>query len=99
MIAQDALDRIAGTDATRAFAFQAQARGFAARVRALALSWMDRDRLMTLADYDDGLPRFAFVELSYERSLMWDLLALLGFVCLLLTLATLRLRRGAAALV
>jgi ABC-2 type transport system permease protein len=99
VIAQDALDRIAGTDATRALAFQAQARGFAARVRAFALNWMDRDRLMTLADYDGGLPRFAFVEPSYERSLMWDLLALLGFVCLLLTLTTLRLRRGAAALV
>ncbi|HEX8415384.1 MAG TPA: DUF3526 domain-containing protein, partial [Sphingomicrobium sp.] len=96
---QDALDRIAGTDATRALAFQAQARAFAGQVRKLAFEWMDNDRLLTLADYDAGLPRFTFVEPPRGRALAHDLLALIGFAVVVISLAALRLRRGAATLV
>ncbi|MDV3458314.1 ABC transporter permease subunit [Sphingomonas sp. HF-S4] len=98
VIAQDALDRIAGTDATRAIAFQDQARQFAGAARRLAFDWMDSGRLMTLADYDGGLPRFAFAEPSRAAPLAADLIALLLLTTLLLTLAALRLRGGAAKL-
>jgi ABC-2 type transport system permease protein len=98
VIAQDALDRIAATDATRALAFQDQARRFAEEVRMLANDWMDRDRLMTLADYDGGLPRFAFTEPSRIDPLVRDLAALGLFATLLLMLVALRLRGGAAKL-
>ena len=98
VVAQDALDRIAGTDASRALAFQEQARGFAGEMRLLAFDWMDRDRLLTLADYDSGLPRFAFVEPGRAGSLALDVAALLLFASLLLTMAALRLRGGPAKL-
>jgi ABC-2 type transport system permease protein len=99
ILAQDALDRIAGTDAGRALAFQAQACAFAGATRQLAFDWMDTDRLMTLADYDDGdLPRFRFAEPTRAAGLAIDLAALLLFVLLLLGLAAIRLRRGASAI-
>ncbi|PKP94423.1 MAG: hypothetical protein CVT77_02870 [Alphaproteobacteria bacterium HGW-Alphaproteobacteria-16] len=98
IVAQDALDRIAGTDADRAMAFQAQARDFAGAARRLAFDWMDRDRLMTLADYDRPLLRFTFIEPGRAAALARDLLALFLFATLLLALAGLRLRRGAAQL-
>ncbi|AQR75075.1 ABC transporter permease subunit [Sphingomonas sp. LM7] len=98
VIAQDALDRVAGTDASRALAFQDQARAFAGKARRLAFDWMDQGRLMTLPDYDAGLPRFAFIEPSSAAPLAANLAALLLFTALLLTLAALRLRRGAAKL-
>lgn len=95
---QDALDGIAGTDAARALAFQEQARAFAGRTRQLAFDWMDRDRLMTLADYDGGLPRFAFTEPGRIKGPGLDIAALLLLVLAVLMVAALRLRRGAAAL-
>ncbi len=98
VIAQDALDRIAGTDASRALAFQAQARNFAGDARGLAFDWMDRDRLMTLIDHDRPLLRFSFAEPSRSRPLALDLLALALFAILSLTLAALRFRRGASKL-
>lgn len=99
VIAQDALDRIAGTDADRAVAFQNQARAFAGEMRRLALDWMDRNRLMTLADYERGLPRFAFTEPSRGAAFAGDLFALLVFAVALFSLAAWRLRRGPATLV
>ncbi len=98
VIAQGALDRIAGTGSDRALAFQDQARAFAGDVRRLAFGWMDEERLMTLADYDRPMPRFAFVEPGSTGPLTRDILILLGFASLLLALAALRLRRGAAQL-
>lgn len=98
VVAQDALDRLAGTDSARALAFQDQARGFAGEVRRLAFDWMDRDRLMTLPDYDGGLPRFAFVEPSRSGPLARDMLALALFAAMLVALAWRRLRGGAAKL-
>ena len=98
MIAQDALDRIAGTDASRALAFQDQARAFAGDARTLAFDWMDRDRLMTLTDHDHALMRFTFAEPSRTRALTLDVLAIALFAILLFVIATLRLRRGASKL-
>ena len=98
VIAQGALDRIAGTGSDRALAFQHQARAFAGDIRRLAFGWMDEERLITLADYDRPLPRFAFVEPGTAGPLTRDILILLGFASLLLALAALRLRRGAAQL-
>ncbi|QDX25046.1 ABC transporter permease subunit [Sphingomonas suaedae] len=98
VIAQGALDRIAGTGSDRALAFQDQARAFAGDVRRIAFGWMDEERLMTLADYDRPLPRFAFVEPAWRGHLTRELLILLGFAALLLAMAALRLRRGAAQL-
>lgn len=96
IVAQDALDRIAGTDADRALAFQAQARGFAAQARAMAFDWMDHDRLLTLTDHERPLMRFAFAEPPHSLGLSLDILALVLFATALLALAALRLRRGAA---
>lgn len=98
VLAQDAFDRIAGTDATRAVAFQMQARAFAGDVRRLAFAWMDADRLLTLADYDRGLPRFRFAEPARATALILDVAALVLFSAALLALAAIRLRRGATAL-
>lgn len=98
ILVQDALDRIAGTDAARALAFQQQARAFAGRARQLAFDWMDADRLMTLADYDRGMPRFGFMESRRAGGISLDLAALLAFVTLLLVVAASRMRRGASAL-
>ena len=98
VIAQDALDRLAGTDATRALAFLQQARAFAAQARRLAFDWMDEGRLMTLADYDRPLLRFGFVEPSRVVALVSDLLALLLFTGALLLFAVRRLRGGPAKL-
>lgn len=99
VVAQDALDRIAGTDAGRALAFQKQARAFAGTARALAFDWMDRERLMTLADYDgDTLPRFAFAEPRRGAAIAANFLGLALFILLALGIAARRLRRGATHL-
>lgn len=99
VVAQDALDRIAGTDASRALAFQDQARAFAGTTRALAFDWMDRERLMTLADYDGNtLPRFAFAEPPRGPIQLVNILALGLFTLLAFAVAARRLRRGTAHL-
>ena len=99
VIAQDAFDRIAGTDATRAMTFQEQARAFAGVTRAFAFDWMDSDRLMTLADYDgDILPHFAFVESRRAGALAIDIAGFGLFTFLVLGVAARRLRRGAPSL-
>lgn len=99
VLTQDALDRIAGTDASRALAFQEQARGFAGIVRQLAFDWMDQERLMTLADYDGGqLPRFRFAEPPRAPAVALDIALLLLLTAIALGLAAHRLRRAAAIL-
>ena len=98
VVAQDALDRIAGTDAGRALAFQAQAHVFASDARQRSFEWMDQDRLMTLADHDRAAMHFRYAEPPSSRPLVFDLLALALFAILSLALAALRLRRGAATL-
>jgi ABC-2 type transport system permease protein len=59
---QDALERLAGADAGRALQFQDQAHGFLLQVRALANRYLAQDRVLTVADYDAGLPHFTFRE-------------------------------------
>jgi len=59
---QDALERLAGADAGRALQFQDQAHGFLLQVRALANRYLAEDRVLTVADYDAGLPHFTFRE-------------------------------------
>jgi ABC-2 type transport system permease protein len=59
---------------------------------------MDQDRLLTLADYDGGLPRFAFVEPPRGEAIAADLIAVLLFTASLFTLGVLRLRAGATKL-
>lgn len=98
VLAQDALDRVAGTDARRALAFQQQARAFAGEARRLAFDWMDQGRLMTLTDYDRPRLRFVYLEPSRAVPLGADLVALLLFTTLLLLLAVRRLRGGPAKL-
>lgn len=98
ILAQDALDRIAGTDPARSLAFQQQARAFAGDARRLAFDWMDRGRLMTLADYDRPLLGFIFAEPSRSVSIAADLVALLLLAALLLLFAAHRLVGGPAKL-
>ena len=98
IVAQDALDRLAGTDATRAIAFQHQARGFAAQTRQLAFECMDSGRLMTLAYYNRPLLTFVFAEPSRVCPLVADLAALMLFTALLLLISARRFRGGPAKL-
>ena len=58
---QDALDRIAGSDADRALAFERQARATQLKLRGLYKDYLDRDTLLALAEYDN-LPAFDFRE-------------------------------------
>ena len=66
---QDALERLAGADAGRALRFQEQAHGFLLQVRALANRYLAQDRVLTVADYDAGLPRFTFREAAGHAQL------------------------------
>lgn len=96
--AQDALDRMAGTDAGRALAFQEQARAFAGEARQLAFTWMDDDRLLTLADYDRPLLRFTFIEPARLGPVVSDVVAVLLFGAACLVIALHRIRGGASRL-
>ncbi|RRU77604.1 ABC transporter permease subunit [Stenotrophomonas maltophilia] len=58
---QDALDRIAGSDAERALDFQHQVHDFWQARRLLHKSYLDRDAPQTLEEYD-ALPRFQYRE-------------------------------------
>jgi ABC-2 type transport system permease protein len=93
---QDALDRIAGSDADRALAFQRQALEFQAERRRWTKQRMDLDAPLTLAELD-LLPRFQFRERgsAFQSSVLADLAALL--VATLLILAAARALRGRAA--
>ncbi|MDY0973827.1 ABC transporter permease subunit [Massilia sp. CFBP9012] len=95
---QDALERLAGSDAGRALRFQDQAHGFLLEVRRIVRRHLDQDRLLTVADYDRGLPRFLLREAPPARrlgALLFDAAVIvLGMTALLLA-AGRRLRRHA----
>ncbi|WP_434989713.1 DUF3526 domain-containing protein [Xanthomonas melonis] len=86
--AQDALDRLAGTDADRALAFQDQVALFRQQRRRLHQTYLERDAIQTLAEYD-GLPRFVFRETDsvFGTGVLADLAALLAATGLLLVAA------------
>lgn len=93
---QDALDRIAGSDADRALAFENQARAAQWELRLLYKDYLDRDALLTLAEYDN-LPGFRFRESGgpFQAGVLADLAALV--VATLLLLVAARVLRGQAA--
>ncbi len=93
---QDALDRIAGSDADRALAFESQARAAQLELRLMYKGYLDRDALVTLAEYDN-LPGFQFRESggAFQAGVLADLAALV--VATLLILVAARALRGQAA--
>ena len=87
---QDALDRIAGSDADRALAFEQQARAAQLEFRRmLSKDYLDRDVLLTLAEYDT-FPGFRFRETggAFQAGVLADLAAL--FIATLLILIAAR---------
>ena len=94
---QDALDRIAGSDADRALAFESQARAAQLDLRLRYKGYLDRDALLTLAEYDN-LPGFQFRESggAFQAGVLADLAALV--VATLLILIAARALRGQAAI-
>lgn len=95
---QDALERLAGSDADRALRFQDQAHGFLLEVRQLVRRHLDQDRLLTVADYDRGLPRFMLREappVERLRALLFDAAVIVLGMAALLLAAGRRLRRHA----
>lgn len=93
---QDALDRIAGSDADRALAFQSHVIAFWQERRLLHKGYLDRDTMQTLAEYDN-LPRFQFREIggAFQVGVMADLAALI-IASLLILIAAPALRGHAA---
>lgn len=92
----DGLERLAGADAARALRFQDEAQRFLLAVRALTAQYLAQDRLLTVADYDRGLPRFALPdEAASTRALplLFDAAVIALFAALPLGLARRRLRR------
>jgi len=51
-----------------AWLVQYQAHGFLLQVRALANRYLAQDRVLTVADYDAGLPHFTFREAPRARA-------------------------------
>lgn len=85
MTAQDALDRLAGTDADRALAFQEQVRDFLRQLRRLAFPYLVGERKMSPHSSPARLPEFVFREPAANvawQPLLQDLAALLAF-CLI----------------
>lgn len=96
---QDALERLAGTDAARARRFQDQAHAFLLDVRRLTQRYLAQDRLLTAADYDHGMPRFVQREAPpSERlgALAADAGVIALFLLALLAVGARRLRRQAS---
>lgn len=85
---QDALDRIAGSDADRALAFQHQVREFWQARRLLHKAYLDRDAAQTLLEYD-ALPVFQFRETGgvFQRGVLLDLAALITATLIVLLAA------------
>lgn len=85
---QDALDRLAGSDAARALAFQDQVTTFWLQRRLLHQTYLERDAIQTLAEYD-SLPRFAFKDTdgAFQTGVVADLAALIVAAGLLLIAA------------
>ncbi|SDF74185.1 MULTISPECIES: DUF3526 domain-containing protein [unclassified Duganella] len=76
---QDGLERLSGNDASRALQFQQQAQRFQLTQRDLVRVYLAEDRLLTVADYDRGLPRFVFHEQPWGQrtcALLTDVLAI-----------------------
>lgn len=94
--AQDALDRIAGSDADRALAFQSQVLAARDELRRLLEGYLDRDSPPTLAEYE-AVPVFRFRETggAFQAGVLADLAALVGAMLLILIAA--RGLRGRAA--
>ena len=95
---QDALERLAGTDAARARRFQDQAHAFLLDVRRLTQRYLAQDRLLTAADYDHGMPRFVHREAPpSERlgALAIDAGVIALFLLALMAVGARRLRRQA----
>ena len=88
VVVQDALDRIAGSDADRARAFEHQARAAQLERRRLYKRYLDRDVLLTVAEYDQ-LPGFRFRETggAFQAGVLADLAALLIAIALILSAA------------
>ena len=87
--AQDALDRIAGSDADRAVAFQDQSMAFMARAKAWLGDRLDRDLPMRMADYG-RLPRFDYREPqggAFQAGVLADLAVILAAIVLLVVAA------------
>lgn len=86
--AQDALDRLAGSDADRALAFQSQVATFWHQRRLLHQGYLERDAIQTLDEYD-SLPRFVFQDIRsvLPVGLLADLAALIAAIGLLLIAA------------
>lgn len=93
---QDALDRLAGSDADRALAFQQQVLAYWQARRQLHKDYLDRDAPQTLAEYN-ALPRFEFhdTEGVLQRGVLTDL-AVLAVATLLLLIAAWSMRRRLA---
>src|SRR5690606_1515435 len=93
---QDALDRLAGSDADRALAFQQQVLAYWQARRQLHKDYLDRDVPQTLAEYD-ALPCFEFQETArvLQRGVLIDLAAL-AVATLLLLIAAWSMRRRLA---
>lgn len=78
--AQDALDRIAGSDADRALSFQDQVMTFMGVTRVWAVERLNRDQLMSSEDYDH-VPQFRFEEPpagAFQTGVLIDLAAILA---------------------
>jgi ABC-2 type transport system permease protein len=92
---QDALDRIAGSDADRALAFESQARAVQLELRHLYGSYLDRDVFLTPAEYD-SLTGFEFREAggAFQAGVLADLGALVGATLLTLIAAPALLGRA-----
>jgi ABC-2 type transport system permease protein len=93
---QDALDRIAGSDADRALAFQDQSLEFKARSQQWTQERLDRDAPLTPAEFDQA-PRFQFREPggAFQAGVLADFAALVIATVLILIAA--RFFRGQAA--
>lgn len=99
--AQDALDRVAGTDATRALAFQAQVRQFLRDLRSFATREHPDAAPLPLEERFRRLPAFRFHEASGIARfgpLAVDVAVLLVFSALPLLVLWRALRRNALAL-
>jgi len=92
---QDALDRIAGSDADRALAFEKQARETQLKLRRLYKRYLDRDALVTLVEYDNA-PGFHFREINggFQTGVLADLASL--FIATFLILIAARVVRSQA---
>lgn len=93
---QDALDRLAGSDADRALAFQQQVLAYWQARRQMHKDYLDRDLPQTLAEYN-ALPRFEFQDTAgvLQRGVLIDLAAL-AVATLLLLIAAWSMRRRLA---